>query len=261
MIRPATLGVLVLMGAAAAACGAPPPFIVPTGAGVPAPDASAAWAAATAACRPVRSFSSEVRLSGRAGPGRSIKATVFAGMTSAGQIRLEVPAAFGRPIVTLAGSEARATLVTRDNRALSAPARDIVEALTGIALGPRALLDVLAGCGVADGAAAGGVRHADVIVLTVGGRPVYLRAFEGRWRVVAAELPGLLVDYGYAPADDWPARVRIESIGNERALSVTLTQHQVEVNGTFRDADFVLTPPPNAVTMTLDDLRAIGNRP
>jgi hypothetical protein len=258
--HPVSFGVLVVLAAAAAACAGAPPFVLPTGAGVPAPDAAAAWTDATASCRSATTFSSELRLSGRAGAGRAIKATVLAGVTDAGQIRLEAPAAFGRPLVTLAGVEERATLVTRDNRVLTAPARDILEAITGISLGPRALLAVLSGCGASGNAGATGVRHGDLIVLDVGGRAVYLRAIDGRWRVVAAELPGLLIDYGYAAGGAWPARVRVVSTGDQGALTLTMAQQQVEANGAFRDADFVIAPPPGAVPMTLAELRAIGNR-
>src|SRR4051812_17925017 len=107
MIRAATIVVCAIAGMVCASCAHSAAFVVPTGSGTPAPDAAAAWQEATAACRGAKTFSSELRLSGRAGPGRAIKQTVLVAVTDAGQIRLEAPAPFGRPLITLAGTEER----------------------------------------------------------------------------------------------------------------------------------------------------------
>ncbi len=255
MTRSAIVRVLLLV-AGAAACAGAPRFALPPVPGVAAPDAVSIWTEATSACRGVSTLSSELRLSGRIGDGRSIRpSTVLVGVTDAGQIRLEVPAPFGRPVFTLAGTEDRATIVTRDNRALTAATRDIVEALTGLSLGPRALLDVLSGCGAAGDTAADGMRFGDVVSVTVDGRRVYVRPVDAGYRVAAAELPGLMVDYA-GTSSGWPSRVRVTSSGaGATGLDLVVTQQQVEINRTFRDADFVVLAPAGAAPLTLDDLR------
>src|SRR5436190_9065690 len=144
---------------------AKPALVLPTGTGVPAPEASSAWDQASASCRNVRSLTAELQLSGRAGASGKIKGRAIAGLTSAGQIRLEVPAPFGRPIFTLAGSAGRATLVTRDNHVLTAAASEILEAITGLSLEPARLVALLSGCGSPGNPAGGPMRYGDLIVV------------------------------------------------------------------------------------------------
>ena len=84
-------------------------FVLPSGAGTPAPEARTAWDQASATCRNARTLTAELQLSGRAGASGKINGRALAGLTSTGQIRLEVPAPFGRPVFVLAGSAERDT--------------------------------------------------------------------------------------------------------------------------------------------------------
>jgi outer membrane biogenesis lipoprotein LolB len=256
MNRPARHVVVGLALAMAASCASVPRFAIPAGPGVPAPDAVTIWQAARASCQTVRTFSSELRVSGRIGAERR-SATVHVGLTDAGQIRLEVPAPFGRPVFTLAGNEGRATLVTRDNHTLTAPARDIVDALTGLSLDPRALLAVLSGCGAFSDVTAAGTRYEDIVAVTTGDRQrLYFRAAGEGWQVAAAELPGLIIDYAVRKSGPWPARLRASSSGDQGVpIDLTITQSQVVANESFPDGAFTLTPPANAIPLTLDELR------
>ena len=74
--------------------------------GSPFPDAAAAYAEATAACRGVRTLSAELALSGRAG-GQKLRGRILAGFAAPGKVRLEAPAPFGRPIFTLVAARRR----------------------------------------------------------------------------------------------------------------------------------------------------------
>lgn len=257
MTRPATFGVLLLGLAVATACGRGlPPFVLPAGAGMPAAEAHQAWTAARIDCGRARTFSSELRLSGRIGADRR-RATVHVGLTDAGQIRLEVPAPFGRPVFTLAGTETRATLVTRDNHVLVAPAQDIVEALTGLSLGPRALLAVLTGCGAFSDRTFGGARYQEILALNISDTSrLYFRAVDSGWQVAAVTLPDLLIDYGARAPGTWPDRLRATSTGAQvLRVELTITQRQAIANEPFPEGAFTLTPPANAVPLTLDELR------
>src|SRR5260221_12234694 len=68
MLRRAALGFVLLLAPAAASCGAP--FMrLPSGTSEPAPDAAAALAEATRACRAIHALTAEVAVQGPA-PGR-----------------------------------------------------------------------------------------------------------------------------------------------------------------------------------------------
>src|SRR3954465_14243493 len=138
---------------------------LPAGPGTPSSDAVAAYAEAARDCRGVQSLSASLSLSGRAGSTK-LAARIDAGFAAPGRLRLEgyPRIAFGgRPFFILVADGADTTLVlTRDNRVLRGAAPSaIIEALTGIALGPDELRALTAGCGFAaaepgDGPSCGG---------------------------------------------------------------------------------------------------------
>jgi hypothetical protein len=193
-----------------------------------------------------------------------LKATVLAGLTAEDQIRLEVPAPFGRAVFILAGTNARSTLLTRDNRALTARADQIVEGLTGLPFGPRALLAVLSGCGISSTELVQARRYDVTIGIDASEGRVFLRQWNGRWRVAAAELAGLTIVYDLSDGD-WPSGLHISSAPNRTPpLTLTVTEHQVEANAVLRASDFSLAVPPDATPLTLEELRAsgpLGERP
>src|SRR5258706_16120958 len=65
MLRRAALGFVLLLAPAAASCGAPL-MRLPSGTSEPAPDAAAALAEATRACRAIHALTAEVAVSGSA---------------------------------------------------------------------------------------------------------------------------------------------------------------------------------------------------
>lgn len=252
-----TFGFWLLALSSSSSC-ARPAFVLPAGPGVPAPEARTAWSDATKACRGVSSLSAELRLSGRAGARGRINARALAAFTAAGEIRLEVPAPFGRPAIILAGRTDRATLVTRDNHVLTARAPDMLEQLAGLALDPPALVALLSGCGFPGEPEGEPERVGEFVATGAAGRRAFLRLTAGAWRVAAAELPGWLVDYRTTDAL-WPSELRLVSRSAEGPpISLTIRQSQVEVNAALPAAAFTVAVPPDAEPITLADLRAAG---
>jgi hypothetical protein len=235
---------------------------MPAGAGTPVPraEAEAALLEATRRCRDVQVLTAEWRLSGRAGATR-LGGTILAGLTAAGQIRLEATAPFGALAFVLAGDAGDATLVTRDNRVLTAPAERIVEALIGVTFDPASLLHLFAGCGTPETAVEDAARYPSLLaVRTTGGR-TFLEATPGGWRLAAVERNDLLVDYRYddARAAGWPAELRLRSLaGRAPALAFSVRQSQVEVDVPLPASAFTPVVPPAATPLTLEDLRAAG---
>jgi hypothetical protein len=251
-------GIVALTLALTCACG-PRRFVVPAGVGEPAPDAAAAWQEATAACRAVTTYTAELHVSGHAGAfSLSSRSTIQTGVTATDQIRLEA-LAFGRLIFVLAGTGDRATFLrSSDHRILKARGEDIVDAITGLTLGPRALLAVLDGCGGQAADITKAVKYGDLLAVTTADARVYVRQQEGRWRTVAAELPGLQVDYRRT-LGDWPTGLRLSSpAGRTPVVALSVAIQQIEVNTPLADVAFQVNEPADAVPLTLEDLRREG---
>lgn len=236
-------------------------FVPPAGPGAPAPDAGAAWASATANCRTVKSYVGALGLSGRVGRQRILGVSVESAVTSAGEIYLGATVS-GSPVFVLAGTSERATLwLRRDNRVVTAPAADIVEALTGVRLDTTRLLAVLSGCATVaadvDGGAAAQVGRL-VRVATADGA-VYLEKRKDRWTTRAAEVDGLTVEYAWSDAA-YPADVWLWSdpkVPPVAALHLSVNDRRVNdpVPATFfRPSEGALA----AVPMTIEELRQAG---
>ena len=90
-------------------------FVAPAGPGVPAPEAPAAWAEATAGCRSARSFAAALSVSG-AWAERVWPVAIEAAVTADQSIYLSATAV-GNAVFVLAGTADQATLwLRRDNR-------------------------------------------------------------------------------------------------------------------------------------------------
>jgi len=234
-------------------------FAVPTGAGVPAPEAATAWTQATEACRSARSLSAEVRISGKAGPQKLHSATLHGAVTSGDQIYFEMPVPFGAPGFILAGTGDRATLLLpRDKRVLNARADEIVEALVGLKLGPKQLLALLAGCVDQSEQISSPQRFGDLIAVTMPAGRVFLRQASTGWRIAAASTGTLVVDYQLLDSL-WPLRVRITSAaGTTPVLDVLFNLSQIEVNGQLAPSIFSPDVPADVTPLTLQQLRDAG---
>jgi hypothetical protein len=167
-------------------------------------------------------------------------------------VRLEALAPFGAPALLLASSGTETTLLfPRDAQVLrGATVSDVLDAITGLALGADELRDVLFGCLVLDagaGLAFGGGWQA----VESGDGRVFLKGGV----VVAADFRGWLVDYA-AHASGVARTVRVRRTVARGAVDLTATLSQVQMNVDLPAAAFVLTVPADAAPITLDDLRA-----
>jgi hypothetical protein len=229
-------------------------FVPPAGTGDPAPEAASAWAEATTACRQVTSLTVAMRISGRVDGDRIRSLALDAALTTADEIRLR-GVALGRTVFLLAGRARRATMVIEDG-AVTAPAEDIVEALAGVRLAPRALLAVVSGCVSATGTEIRGARrHGEVLAVDLDGARAFVRSRRGRWEVIAGELDGGLGLSYDRITNGWPGRIRVTSDVSGRPTDLTLVIEDRQLNRSFAATVFALDPPSSAATMTLDELR------
>ena len=257
--RVARAALLVACLAAGSACGAKAKALsLPTGTGTPFPEAARAYAEATTECRGVRTLSAELALSGKAG-GQKLRGRILGGFAEPGKVRLEAPAPFGRSVFTLVVHDGSATLVLdREHRVLrDAPPAELVEALTGVALGPDELRSVLAGCGLGvDQISAGQSYPGDWAAVEGTGGRIWLRRVAGAWRLVAATRDALEIDYDEFAAAR-PSAVRLQT-SHGAGTDLTLRLSQVEVNGLLQPEVFQVEIPADATPVTLDELRRAG---
>lgn len=242
------------MAVAMSACAARVPPR-PVAAAAADPSALTAFAAATAGCRGLTTLSAELALSGRAA-GERISGRVHAGLEATGAVRLEGVAPFGPPIFILGGRHERAVLLLpRERRVLGDTAvADVLERLTGLALGADDLRFMLSGCladqvaptdgrswpGGWQGVSLGPDRAA--YVRTRQGQPVVVAADYGPWRIDYAEHQG-----GY------PRLVRIR---RTEGTDITARIGQLSVNTPIDSRAFDLEIPADYAPLTLDELRS-----
>ena len=216
---------------------------------------------ATADCRAMKTLVAELRLSGRAG-GRRLRGRVLAGFSDPGAVRLEGLAPFGAPAFILVAEPGRAALLLpRESRVLvDAPADEVVHALAGVAMTADELRHVLSAClpasvdptiGRAYGSGWWGIETSD-------GGLVYLRRAGDARRIAAVRRAGWLSEYS-----EWsgrlPGRLRLTSLTPiVEAVDLTVTLSRVRINTTLAPATFAVDIPPDAVPMTLDELKALA---
>jgi outer membrane lipoprotein-sorting protein len=251
--------VAVMLGVCLAACAAKVPPL-PHGGGTPFPDAASAYTEATAHCRGVRTLSAELALSGRAGR-QKLSGRVLGGFAEPGQVRLEAPAPFGRPVFTLVARDGTATLVlNRDRRVVrDAPPAALVEALTGVALGPDELRAAIAGCGVGvDEISSGQSYQGDWVAVEGAHSRNWLRRVAGAWRLVAAARDALEIRYDEF-ASGRPSVVRFRTTPAQGAATdLTLRLSQVDINVPLGADVFHVDVPDDATPLTLEELRRGG---
>lgn len=249
----------------AAAC-APRTLKLPSAPGAPAGDGAAALAQATAACRGVRTLSAEVAVSGRVAA-QKVRGRMTTGVAAPASARIEAVAPFGAPVFIFVASGDEATLLLpRDGRVLPhGRAGAVLEAVSGVPLGPAELRDVLSGCptGAADAA---GARQAgdDWRVVPGADETLYLNRARRAdpWRLVA-------LVHGAGGADGtWRAEYRGFENGLPRAIHLAgggaarfdldLALSQVDLNVPLGPEVFRVEIPTDAQPITLEELRANG---
>ncbi|MGQ0733518.1 MAG: hypothetical protein ACT4QD_07670 [Acidobacteriota bacterium] len=228
--------------------------------GPPMPDQSAldAFAQATRPCVGLRTVTGELRLTGRAGTDK-IRGTLHAGLAAPASIRFEAVAPFGPPVFILAGQNDRATLLfPRDSRVLAdAAVPQVLERLTGIALSAQDVRLILTSC-LSDSPPQEGRSWSGgwQAVTLDAGVTAYLKRVDAAPAVVAADFRSWRVDYADHLAGR-PRLVRIRSADDGR-VDLTARLAQVNINTGISDRAFVVDVPPDAVPLTLEELRAVA---
>ena len=230
----------------------------PAGAGAPFPEAAAAWTDAARACRSASTYAATIHVHGHAGPDR-LNATMIGLVTGADEISLTVPVIFGAPAFVLGGTATTATLwLPHDHRVVVARADEIVEALTGLRLTPRALLAIFTGCVGQSQTMVESARYDRLGAITSDDARVFVERDAGGWHITRGVTAGLIVEYRDIQAE-WPRSLRVTTPPDRTpAVDLTMTLEQIEVNVTHPPRDFVVSYARDAVPMTLEDLRAAG---
>lgn len=249
---------ILAIALATAACGARR-FVLPDGPGEPLADAVAEWSRASATCGGVRSFTAELRLSGRAA-GTRLRGTIQAGFETPGRIRLEGLAPFGRPVFILAGDAVRATLLLpRDERVVQgAAASEILDALAGVRLGADALRAVLTGCVLDAATPISATQHGDIARFVFDAGEVYARRVDAGWRIVAGSVRPFRIEY-VEQTGLWPRRVRISrDLPGGEGVDVVLGVAQIQTNVALPPEAFRVDVPPGTLPMSVEQLRRAG---
>lgn len=231
----------------------------PTDTGSPLPDAPAVQQQIFAACRGVRTVTTELALSGRAGSQR-LRGRVIAGFERPASMRLEGVAPFGPPaFILVTRGDAATLLLPRDNGVLrGARAEDILGALTGVALAPADLQAVLTGCVEPSPEMADARLHQGgwASISLKGGAVIFLQQRSGAWQVVGARRAGWEIEYAMWQAN-LPREVRLRSTG-EVTVDLTARTSQLETNTDIDATAFDVMVPAGAVPVTLEELRESG---
>jgi hypothetical protein len=239
------LAMLVLRGGCAARGPARP-----VGAAADDLSAAAALEALTGHCRPLRTATAEIRLSGRAGRER-VRARLLSGFAEPAAVRLEALAPFGGPALVLASDGGPATLLfPRERQVLrGAPVASVLDALTGLALDGADLRRMLFGC--LAGPAGRGQRYGDAWQTVDDGEA---RVYLHRGVLVAADYRGWQVEYGDVQGGI-ARRVRVQRPIAAGAIDLVAVLAEVSLNVELDARAFLVDVPADAVAMTLDDLR------
>jgi hypothetical protein len=249
-------------------------FHFPEGPASPIPAPDVRFVQATAACRQVRTLTAEIHVSGMAGRNK-VRGRVLAGFERPDRVRLEAVAPFGAPVFILAAGPAHAVLwLPRDRHvARTDDVAPLVDALIGLPWQAADLLALASGCVVAEPDMLEGhqFRDGSVLVTLRGDVEAIVRAIDGAPRLLAArplsrESHEAAWTRHYAAfAGSFPATVHLgRQDGSSPAVVLTLQLSQIETNVTIDPAAFDVNVPPDAVPLSLDELRRmrpIGGTP
>lgn len=239
---------------------APKRIALPSDPGAPFPDFNQVHTQVSGACASVRTLTTELGLSGRAGEQR-LRGRVVAGFARPDSMRLEGVAPFGAPAFILVAQGRMATLVLpRDSRVLrGSRAEEILGALTGVSLAPADLQAILSGCVTPMPRAAAGRLHQNgwASIDLEGGATLYLQRQGDAWQVRAARRAGWQIEYP-AWQGMFPQAVRLQSDAQAAGVDLTATISQLETNVDLDASAFTVNVPPGTSDITLDELRDAG---
>jgi hypothetical protein len=252
---------------AVAACGVPKPISLPSDPGAPLSDFASVQAQVSSACAAVRTMRGELGLSGRAG-NEGVRGRVHVGFERPAAMRLEGVGPFGPPFFILAGRGDSATLVLqREERIIrGAPPEAILEALTGVSLGPADLLAAFTGCVLpAPRPIAGRVHSGDRASIDIeSGDPgparratLFVKRSGSRWQLYAARRDGWQIEYVFG-SGMFPQSVRLVSLSPDVPVNLAAALTGIETNVDIDPAAFTVQEQKNLEPLTLEELRQAG---
>jgi len=246
---------------AAGACGAPL-LRLPEGPGAPAPDAPAIVGEAMRACRAVSSMAAAAAVSGSVG-GRRVRGRLDLGLAAPASARLEAVAPFGLLFTFVARGDEATLVLHRDGRVLErGPSEAVLEAVTGVPLGPADLRIALTGCARDPDAQAARRLGDEWRVMPDGARLVYVRReAPGPWRIAAVVVrepgaPEWRAEYRDF-SGDLPGSIRLVS-GDQRRFDLRLVLSQVDLNVPLGPEVFEVRIPPSTRPISIEELREQG---
>ena len=237
---------------------------LPSGARQPAADIRDAVAEATTSCRAITSVSSEIGASGSVG-GQRLRGRLLAGLAAPSSARLEAVAPFGQPVFIFVARGGDATLLLpRDNRVLEhgRPA-EVLEAIAGVPLDAAELRSALLGCVTAPDSDSGRRIGNEWRIVSDGPNDLYLRrdSRSGPWHIVATVRRDTAGAQWRAEYRDFqnglPRSVRLVAPGSKR-FDLRLTLSQVETNVSLGPDVFRVEIPPEAMPISIQELRQAG---
>lgn len=231
-------------------------FVPPTGPGIPAANASEAWASATANCRQSKNYKALLHVSGRAGGERLWPFSLETALTSDGAIYMGAETS-GQSIFVLSGTAKQATLwLRREDRTVVAPPDAIIEAILGVPLPPDRLLAVLTGCITRAFDVTSSAQHNSVLTIQTPDARVYLEPFASGWRTRAGDVDVFTVELANKKSA-LPDNVWIRTaVGRSPEARLDVKVSDAEINSTIPASFF--TPPAGAARaqpMKLEELR------
>jgi hypothetical protein len=179
-------------------------------------------------------------------------------------MRLEGVAPFGAPIFILAARDGSAVLLMpRAEQVLRKAAPEaILEALTGVSLGPADLQAVFTGCVLPAPRPTAGSLHAggwaSIGVESPGAASaatLFLKRVGGQWQVRAARRGRWQIEYPVWQAT-FPQSVRLTATAPDVDLTASLSQ--IETNRDLEPAAFTVDVPSRVTEISLEELRASG---
>lgn len=236
---------------------------LPSAPGQPAPDAGAAVAEATGACRSLSTVSAELAVSGSIG-GRRVRGRLLTGLAAPASARLEAVAPLGQPLFILVARGDDATLLLpREDRVLENGRPDaVLAAVAGVPLDAAALRVTLTGCVVSPDWSRARQIGSDWRTMPDGPADLYLHREGGAgWRLVAAVHRAPDGASWRAEYRDFqqglPRAVRLASLESKR-FDLSLVLSQVELNVPLAPEVFTIRLPAGARPMTLEELSESG---
>lgn len=221
-------------------------------------------------CAGVRTLQMEIGLRGNVGDER-LGGRVVAGFERPSSMRLEGVGPFGRVGFILAARAGTAVLVLpRESSILrNAPPEAILEALTGVALGPADLQAVFTGCVLPGPKPVSGLlRAGGWATIEIEADPeqgtaarrtatLYLQRSGSLWQLRVARRDHWRVDYR-AWSSSFPQSVQLSSTNPRLRVNLTAELSQLETNTPIVPEAFTVEEREDMTPITIEDLRQAG---